>query len=306
MGFDIDNDSLLEGLLLTVIKLIEQKLSISDDLLLLVWKYEMIKHPNEKENRLWNVLQNMIKYVLDNSKNKRSWFWFKSCIFDSIIWYELVHFHQPRSNLVGGGSELNKKKGDNVSNDSNSFQLICDCGCEMELNSVRNVYGYYSYCIKCLTEIPQSDYMYHCPKGKSKYHPKKEYFHLCASCGNKRALQGGGKHVQRKQENKNSRSINKQNSDGNILFNNLYGMADDRLLKQKKEFQKIIDKLSLQQSWKDMISFPNKNYKNLHVKEIDGLNLRQDSKECLTFPNELGFDIVKLNELNLRDFYDNC
>ena len=304
MGFDIDNDSLLEGLLLTVIKLIEQKLSISDDLLLLVWKYEMIKHPNEKENRLWNVLQNMIKYVLDNSKNKRSWFWFKSCIFDSIIWYELVSFNQS-SNLIRGGSELNKKKGD-ASNDSNSFELICDCGCEMELNSVKNVYGYYIYCVKCSAQIPPSDYVYRCPKGKSKYHPNKKHFHLCASCGDQRAAQGGRKHAQQQQENKNSRFTNKQNIDANILFSNLHGMTDDRLLKQKEQFKQKIDKLSLQQSWKDMISFPNKNDKNLHVNEIGGLNLRQDSKECLTFPNELGFDIVKLNQLNLRDFYDNC
>ena len=181
MGIDIDNDSLLENLLLTVIKLIEQQLAISDDILNICWKYEMDKNPNEKENRLWNVLKNTIEYVLDNSKNKRIWIWFKSCIFQSVIWYELVSFAQ--SNSIGVHNESSTKKGD-PSNDLNGFELICYCGASMELNAVKNVYAStYAYCSKCSATMHPTKYCYHCPKGKSKYHPRKKYFDLCAPCG---------------------------------------------------------------------------------------------------------------------------
>ena len=306
MGIDIDNDSLLENLLLTVIKLIEQQLAISDDILNICWKYEMDKNPNEKENRLWNVLKNTIEYVLSNSKNKRIWIWFKSCIFSSVIWYELVSFAQ--SNSIGD-SESGVKKGD-ASNDLNDFKLICCCGASMEVNAVKNLYANYDgNCSKCNIRIGASNYCYHCPKGKSKYHPRKKFFDLCASCGEKYAQEVG--HVQRLQENENVSLANKnvnnidKSSNGSILFNSLYGMADDRLLKQKEEFQKIIDNLSSQESWKNMTSFP-QNRKNMVDTQVNGASLRQDSKECLTFPNELGFSMEKLNDLNLKDFYDSC
>ena len=76
MGYDIDDDTLLEQLLLTVIKLIEQRLPVSDDMLMVCWKYEMEKHNNEKENRLWNVIKTTVEHVLDHSKNKRNWIWY--------------------------------------------------------------------------------------------------------------------------------------------------------------------------------------------------------------------------------------
>ena len=81
MGFDVQDDVLLEQLLLTVINLIEQRLPVSDDMLLVCWKYEMLKNGNEKKNRLWNVLKTTIKYVLDHSKNKRNWIWYGFSLF---------------------------------------------------------------------------------------------------------------------------------------------------------------------------------------------------------------------------------
>ena len=50
---------------------------------------------------------------------------------------------------------------------------------------------------------------------KSKYHPDKKYFALCTSCG------------ENKQDNNLEKSDSK-NSEGNILFNNLVGMADEK------------------------------------------------------------------------------
>ena len=89
MGYDIDDDVLLEQLLLTVIKLIEQMLPVSDDMLMVCWKYEMEKsNGNEKENRLWNVLKTTVEYVLDHSKNKRNWIWYEFFfVFDVWFWF---------------------------------------------------------------------------------------------------------------------------------------------------------------------------------------------------------------------------
>ena len=102
MGFGVESDDeLLEQLLLTVIKLIEQRLPLSDDMLLVCWKYEMLKNGNRNKNRLWNVLITTIKYVLDHSKNKRNWIWYDffscfgfGCVFCSenvfLLWCFVV------------------------------------------------------------------------------------------------------------------------------------------------------------------------------------------------------------------------
>ena len=79
-------DDLCEEMLKTLLNLISKKLPISDDMLLLCWKYEMMKtNGSEKENRLWKVLKRVIQDVLDNSKNKRIWIWFKNSIFASTV-----------------------------------------------------------------------------------------------------------------------------------------------------------------------------------------------------------------------------
>ena len=63
---------------------------MTDDFLLLCWKYEMSKHPKEKENRLWKALEAAVEAVLLNSANKRNWIWFKAYLLESIIWYDNV------------------------------------------------------------------------------------------------------------------------------------------------------------------------------------------------------------------------
>ena len=78
-------DQLLEELLQTMLKLITKKLPLSDDMLLLVWKYEMSMNPNGDMNRLWLALSKTIETVLDNATNRRDWFWFKTYILQSIV-----------------------------------------------------------------------------------------------------------------------------------------------------------------------------------------------------------------------------
>ena len=78
-------DELLEQLLLTVIELIKEQLAISDSMLLLCWKYEISKHSNINDNRLWKVIEETLNDVLKHSKNKRKWIWFQKYIFKSIV-----------------------------------------------------------------------------------------------------------------------------------------------------------------------------------------------------------------------------
>ena len=85
-GKDRFDDQLCEQMLQTILNLLKKKLPVSDDMMLLVWTYEMKRsNGNEKENRLWNVLKTTIEDVLDHSKNKRNWIWFKNNIFGSMV-----------------------------------------------------------------------------------------------------------------------------------------------------------------------------------------------------------------------------
>ena len=78
-------DILLEELLQTVLNLLIKKSPLSDNMLLLVWKYEMSINPSGDKNRLWLALSQIIEEVLDNASNKRDWFWFKTYILQSIV-----------------------------------------------------------------------------------------------------------------------------------------------------------------------------------------------------------------------------
>ena len=89
---DKQSDVLFEEMIETLLKLITKQLPISDDILLICWKYEMLINPNEKNNRLWKVLNNVILNVLNNSRNKRNWIWFKSYILNSIVEFYMFLF----------------------------------------------------------------------------------------------------------------------------------------------------------------------------------------------------------------------
>ena len=80
-----EEDKLLEELLQTQLNLLMKKSPLSDDMLLLVWKYEMSINATGDTNRLWLSLSKIIEEVLDNASNKRDWFWFKTYILQSIV-----------------------------------------------------------------------------------------------------------------------------------------------------------------------------------------------------------------------------
>ena len=302
-----DRDLLLEELLLTMLKLIDIKAPISDDMLLLVWNYEMRKHPTKLENRLWNMLESTVKDILTKPKNKRNWVWFSKYLLNSVIWYEIIPY-------VNGGilTDLTDEKigdtsGDDTTGDDNSenrndftrIEINCDCGCPMQLNAALRMYKSGTVqCNGCRKRM--YGYIFHCPKNNTKEHPTG--FDLCSKCGSSR---GKPKNKSKSKSNSNGRSVMSssnlsRNINGAFLYRNLTDIANKALINEKLKLKRIIDSITSNPKslrfWKMMIKF--KQDKD----DVGAADLRQDCKKWLTFPNTLGFDVKKLEKLKLKDY----
>ena len=297
------NDPFLEELSNTVLKLIEMQAPISDDMLYLCWKYEGGKKKNE-DNRLWIRLKKLIGDILDDSKNKQKWIWFKQNLLSSVIWYEFVKISQSDPLLQHSIDTINSGADDNVGDGGRQIiEMICECGCAYDLATPINVHKrHYFYCTMC-KQYPRG-YFYHCPQAEKagrtgKEHPPTD---ICIQCADIKAKRD--KRLQKESKKTNVKNNNKKQgtvSEGKevILYNELFGMANERLNKQKIKLKKIIDAMSHKTSWKQMVR-----YSVYGVDKKLSENLRQDASEHLTFPNELKFDVKKLSTLGLKDFYD--
>ena len=301
-------DELLEELLLTLISLIESKLALSDDMLLICWKYEMSHKKSYKENRLWNSISKTITSVLNDSKNKRNWLWFEKYILSSVIWYELVDFAAIR----------HKKEEEESGIDKKWLRILhCKCGEMLELGDPHATWAQmflYVDCSKCNSQVGW-DKSYLCGKGLTTDHPKG--YALCDTCvfamdmddaesnvddvnGVNDALVTTGGNV--KQIGKD---LNVTSGARGVLFNNIVKMANDKLVLQKEALKERIDSLANNNSWKEMINYKQDKHDMIEQRGDDGeLNLRQDNSDYVTYPNRLGFDIKKLQQFKLKDFYD--
>ena len=320
-------DAFMEELLLTMNELISNKKPICDSMLLLCWKYEtsrMKKSKDGKENRLWKVLENTIRNVLDQgTSNRLNWVWFKKFILHSPIWYEMNGNDTSYSQVKKGEDGNN---GENVSNKQDrqwQFKVECDCGEDVEISNVDKSYPNSNdtrHCNDCNSIVwhvsgyyqiyhSRKVYFYHCPRGMSEDHPKG--FELCAKCANKRfeawkkAKKTEKKKMALKKSINNDESrlvVTKNSQKKGILYGNLVSMADKKLLEYKKILKKEIDSLSENRSWIKMRKFEQRKSDRL---EYDGvINLRQDNGDYVTYPNKLGFNEQKLEKLKLKDFYD--
>ena len=81
-------------------------------------------------------------------------------------------------------------------------------------------------------------------------------------------------------------------------------MANKKLEQHTEKLKKKIDGMSKNVSWIKMIKY--EQAIGDRVQQSGVLNLRQDCKDYVTYPNKLGnrFDVKKLQELKLTDFYD--
>lgn len=84
-------DAAMESILQTVIDLINLRAPLSDDLLLLCWKYEMTSNKQHSFNfdplntRLWRTIEGVLTQILEVPVNKTDFIWFKSYLFDSAV-----------------------------------------------------------------------------------------------------------------------------------------------------------------------------------------------------------------------------
>ena len=171
-------------------------------------------------------------------------------------------------------------------------------------------------CKDCSNSINNLEYTYYCPNGKTRKHPNG--LDLCSECGSKRN-EKRKENLKEKNEtngsvktvstlvNNNSNNINNNllgfGMKGKILlYENLVKMAGKGIMKQKMKLKQIIDGYNGNNSWQGMIKY-SQNKEDMLDKR-GNVNLRQDSKKYLTFPNELGFDVKKLENLSMKDFYD--
>ena len=95
------NSNVLEDIVTEMINLIKAKKPMSDDLLLIAWKYEenriasaakdsniYIVPQENKVNRIQKALMDQLTQALSKKIKKRDFLWFKYYLFDSVVWYK--------------------------------------------------------------------------------------------------------------------------------------------------------------------------------------------------------------------------
>ena len=83
---DSKNDILMEEMVITMIDLIETQCAISDDMLLLTFKYETEQcNKIESKHRIWNVIKKVMAQVLDSNNKHKNWNWFHIYLLKSRV-----------------------------------------------------------------------------------------------------------------------------------------------------------------------------------------------------------------------------
>ena len=85
-------DSAMESIVGSMIELINERLPISDDLLLLCLKYEMGRSSKKTfmDSKLWQAIERAVNIALTLPLKRKEFVWFKSYLMTSAIWYENV------------------------------------------------------------------------------------------------------------------------------------------------------------------------------------------------------------------------
>eukprot|EP01083_Nonionella_stella_P146242 459712_1 len=76
-----------------MINILENKLAFSQDILNLCWELACYHNNNPLSSKLWKALKKTCKEVINNTQkmtSERDWFWFKSFILPSTIWFKEV------------------------------------------------------------------------------------------------------------------------------------------------------------------------------------------------------------------------
>ena len=180
-------DLAMESILETVINLINERLPISDDLLLVCWKYELMKLSKNDENfnplntRLWIAISNVLNNVLELPLNKKDYIWFSSYLLHSSIWYQDSISKTEKEQIIAKKESIERRLY------ATNLRIFCHCGEERKLAMPLLIYsGGITNCVFCEKKIGGLDYVYHCLKssktGNEDKSVKDEHPDYCVSC----------------------------------------------------------------------------------------------------------------------------
>eukprot|EP01084_Bolivina_argentea_P303052 523169_1 len=93
-----------------MVSIISQKLSFSDDLLMLCWKYQQEMYTDITQSELYQTIRKVCRDII-GKKVKRDWFWFLKCIIPSNIWYTIT-------------DQLEERKLDDTNNSTKNATVI--------------------------------------------------------------------------------------------------------------------------------------------------------------------------------------
>lgn len=330
----------LNSIVDTMISMIKEKKPISDDLLLLCWKFELSKKKKSEKydplsSPLWKAIEETVQDVLTIPINKVDWFWFKEYLFYSSIWHEDSISIEMRNKLA----EMKKKQGSSENDEDEELKVPCICGAMMEKVLPSVVYGGGAGCDDCACEIDQNNTMYHCPTGSNKTH---EYGHdYCMDCARKhhekskkskggssstasavkglgatvgQMIKSGSKDTSKSKNDElesKEESINQviNSNESTILYGKLVKICDNKLGTPKKFLKEKIESLmkskTEKDAWMELVNYPQ------YVACDPNVGLRQDGvidkvsgKEMLSFPNKSTANEKQLRDLGLLNIFD--
>eukprot|EP01083_Nonionella_stella_P162056 531619_1 len=94
-------EELFETLLTILIHSIEQRTAYSDDILYIVFYYEVhIKNRLPSNTLLYTAIKEAVIAILSDTTNKKNWFWLKRYLLTSSIWYFKIDPNDEKSKFI--------------------------------------------------------------------------------------------------------------------------------------------------------------------------------------------------------------
>ena len=180
-----ENMKIMDQLLSSMINLVSNYQSISDDMLFLCFEYE------QRHKQVYKLLETILNVTRDSLTipiNKFKYQWFILYLLQSSVWYKIINI-----NTIKTGNEKISKDPD-TTNLKDKMKYRCTCGnTKLELTNmmIRGLGGSTNECHTCEKAIYPWDYYYLCYSQKNDLHMYYsiyaverdwEYYVMCLSC----------------------------------------------------------------------------------------------------------------------------
>ena len=97
----IYKEEVLETMMQIIIQSIKQKVAYSDDILFICFQYEITKKGKKpKETVLYETIRDVVVDILSHTEHKKDWYWMKTYILSSSIWYVKVDPNEEKSQFL--------------------------------------------------------------------------------------------------------------------------------------------------------------------------------------------------------------